>query len=167
MTAAKETNLSHATLSLSAVESETTGSFSGLLRGGASYVKAEGWFSARYLSRRVSRGISGGGVGSGGKQYQGVIYPCWTLFSQFLKLAWVSSFSRTKLIIPQGRWYSIHSVMHIWFLRNQPIIKWCSLAGSEGTKIASHDPTYTFSEPEPRERLRGRPPQIWILLNSL
>ena len=42
MTAAKETNLSHATLSLSAVESETTGSFSGLLRGGASYVKAEG-----------------------------------------------------------------------------------------------------------------------------
>ena len=72
MTAAKETNLSHAILSLSAVESETTGSFSGLLRGGASYVKAEGWFSARYLSRRVSRGISGGGgVGSGGEAVSG------------------------------------------------------------------------------------------------
>ena len=42
MTAAKETNLSHATMSLWAGESETAGSFSGLLRGGASYVKAEG-----------------------------------------------------------------------------------------------------------------------------
>ena len=42
MTAAKETNLSHATMSLCAGESETAGSFSGLLRGGASYVKAEG-----------------------------------------------------------------------------------------------------------------------------
>ena len=86
---------------------------------------------------------------------------------QFLKLARASSFSRTKLIIPQGRWYSIHSVMHPWFLQHQPIIKRSSLAGSEGTKIASHDPTYTFSEPEPKERLRGRPPQIRILLDSL
>ena len=30
---------------------------------------------------------------------------------QFLKLASASSFSITELIIPQGRWYSIHSVM--------------------------------------------------------
>ena len=61
ITAARETNLSHATMSLCAGESETAGSFSGSLRGRACYVKAEG--NSRLVISPVKSPVKWGGGG--------------------------------------------------------------------------------------------------------
>ena len=61
MTAAKETNLSHATMSLC-----DRWQFLWIVAWRSILRKSGGKFSARYLSRRVSRGIRGDWVGGGG-----------------------------------------------------------------------------------------------------
>ena len=82
MTAAKETNLSHATTSLCAGESETRWQFLWIVAWVSMLRKSGGTFSARYLSSLVSRGMGGG---RGGEAVPGRDLSLLDIF-QFLKL---------------------------------------------------------------------------------